>query len=121
MSKSKFRYGGGGGSTGQEPRIVNLMEKTNVSTSATSVSCYWTGYDLLVFEAVSNGNINGTVVVPPDWFAATTASVRVLVTDPINNKHYQVYQNGDSSVYILGNEAAASGRGVRMYGITFGG
>lgn len=121
MSSDIVRYGGRSPqSEGRVPQCNLLLSMWPVPTTAISRPCEWSGYDLLIFEAVSYYNITGSVVVPSDYFAETTASVRVLVTDPINNKHYQVYQNGSSAVYVLGNETAEQGRGVRIYGIIFG-
>lgn len=96
-----------------------LLDQKSIGTTATSYSCAWSGYDLLIIVCAFYSNFMDTIVIPVSAFAATTSGGRPFVADSIHGKNFEVYQDGASSVYIKGGQAADATYGVRIYGVKF--
>lgn len=121
MSSDIMRYVGGAVPTKRRVPQVNLLaNEMSISTTARSVECDWTGYDIILVEAMFYSNVTASIMVPVDYFAATTSNARVMIWDPINSQRFEVYKNGDSYAYVRANQAADSRYGVRIYGVLFG-
>ena len=121
MSSDIMRYVGGAvPSERRVPQVNLLANEMSISTTARSVECDWTGYDMILVEAMFYSNVVATIAVPVDYFAATTSNARVMIWDPINSKRFEVYKNDDSHAYVRGNQTADSRYGVRIYGVLFG-
>ena len=122
MSSDIMKYVGG--AMPSSPRVpqVNLLASRQYISDETNISveCEWAGYDALIVCATFGSNIEASVVVPVAWFAETTSTGRVLVTDPENTKRYGVWQNGSSHVYLRGAHPAAAHCGVQIFGVLFG-
>ena len=121
MSSDIMRYVGGAvPSERRVPQGNLLANEMSISTTARSVECDWTGYDMILVEAMFYSNVTASIMVPVDYFAATTSNARVMIWDPINSQRFEVYQNGSGYAYVRGNQAADSRYGVRIYGVLFG-
>ena len=121
MSSDIMRYVGGAvPSERRVPQSNLLMTRMGIGTTAISISCEWSGYDLLIVCAMFYGNVMASVVVPGDYFAGTTSGGRVTVTDPANNRRFEVWKNGDDAVYAKIVSSPDSAFGVRIYGVLFG-
>lgn len=121
MSSDIMRYVGGAvPSERRVPQINLLANEMSISTTARSVECDWTGYDMILVEAMFYSNVMASIMVPVDYFAATTSNARVMIWDPINSQRFEVYKNDDSHAYVRGNQTADSRYGVRIYGVLFG-
>lgn len=101
----------------QRQYIQKLLDVKSISTTVTSYATTWKGYDLLVFECMFYSNVMDSVVVPGSYFATTTSSARVFVKDSLHNKYFEVYQDGESGIYVKGGQAADATYGVCIYGL----
>ena len=97
---------------------VQLLNASNISSAeATSYTCNWSNYDLLIICACFYGNINETIVVPNAYFRTTASSQRVRINNSWYSRKYDVYKNGDDSVYILAEQSETDAYGIRIYGV----
>ena len=99
--------------------IVQLMSQVTIPTTATSYSCAWSGYDLLIICTIYYNNIDEAIVVPTSYFAGTSTGGRVQIYSTPGSNEYDVYQNGNNAVYIKAN-TSVNNRGVRIYGVKLG-
>ena len=121
MSSDIMRYVGGAvPSERRVPQVNLLANEMSISTTARSVECDWTGYDMILVEAMFYSNVMASIMVPLDYFAATTSNARVMIWDPVNSQRFEVYQNGSGYAYVRSNQTADSRYGVRIYGVLFG-
>lgn len=121
MSSDIMRYVGGAVPTGRRvPQVNFLLGLMSVPTSEVSQACDWTGYDMIIVEAMFYSNVMATIAVPVDYFAATTSTARVIIVDPVNSQRFEVRQNGDGYAYVKGAQAADSRYGIRVYGLLLG-
>ena len=120
MSSDIMRYVGGAVPTERRvPQVNLLLDMTAAPTSAISRPCEWSGYDMILVEAMFYSNVMASIMVPVDYFAATTSSHRVLISDTYTSQMFDVYQNGGDSVFVKAN-SSVSNTGVRIYGVLFG-
>ena len=121
MSSDIMRYVGGAvPSERRVPQVNLLASEMSISTTARSVECDWTGYDMILVEAMFYSNVMASIMVPLDYFAATQSNARVMIWDPVNSQRFEVYKNDDSHAYVRANQAEDSRYGVRIYGVLFG-
>lgn len=97
---------------------VQLLYAANISsTEATSYSCNWSEYDLLIICAMFYGNILETIVVPNFYFSTTNSNRRVKINNVENSRRYSVYKNGNNAVYILADQSEKEAFGVQIFGV----
>ena len=94
-----------------------LLLESNIPQTATSYSCAWSGYDLLIFSATQYSNIASTVIVPTSYFSGTSSGTRVLLYSPQFARNYQIYQNGNNAVYMSADQAESTTYRIRIYGV----
>ena len=118
-----LRYGRKTPGTAKMRRAFDqIMDAKNISTTASSYDCNWDDYDALVVCAMFYSNVEASVVVPTDYCSETNSARRVQISDPVNSRRYDVYQNGDAAVYAATTSGAAGANyGVRIYGVNLGG
>lgn len=104
------------GYTNLKIEVNSICSNYSIPTTATSYSCAWSGYDLLIICAIHYGNTRGSTVVPVNYFVGTDSGARPMVYDPYVNYGYEVWKNGNNAVYIKAG-ATDSARGVRIYGV----
>lgn len=97
---------------------VKLLEVANISsTEATSYSCNWSNYDLLIICGCFYGNVCETIVVPKDYFSTTNSSRRVRINNAAYSRIYNVYKNGNNAIYILADQSETTAFGIQIYGV----
>ena len=94
-----------------------ILETSNVPTTATSYSCNWSNYDLLIVCACQYGNIDENTIVTNSYFSLTTSELRILLYNGRRSRNYEVYQNGSNAVYIKAGQEESTQYRVRIYGI----
>ncbi len=94
-----------------------ILDIKSVPTSFTSYSCAWSGYDFLLLCAMYYGNIRVTILEPISDFAISSNGRRPLLADAA--LAYEIYQNGDSAVYVKANQTQTD-YGVKIFGIKLG-
>ncbi len=94
-----------------------LLNAKNVPTTATSYATTWKGYDYLLVCATFYSNVVASVLVPGYYFDSTTSTARVIITDPVNSRQYDVYKDGDNGIFLKGSAAAGAAYGVAVYGM----
>ena len=99
------------------PQIEALCTAQDIPLTATSYSCKWANYDLLIIWATQYSNVCATSVVPTSYFSTTTSTKRVLLNNEWYSRRYQIYQNGADYVYMLANQTEASEYRVTIYGV----
>ena len=77
--------------------LLNIT--SNVPTTATSYSCNWTNYDLLIWNATFYNNIFASTVVPKGWFDTTSPTRVIIVFNPSTGIRFDLYKNGNDAVY----------------------
>lgn len=113
MSVDKISYSG--------LTIDELLVKSAIPTNATSYSCNWSVYDLLIICAGQYGNINETKVVPVAYMKGTTGDRKVQLMNTRNGeKKYNVYKDGDNALYIVALQEDTDAYVIRIYGVKFG-
>lgn len=113
MSVDKISYSG--------LTIDELLIKSAIPTDATSYSCNWSVYDLLIICAGQYGNINETEVVPVEYMKTTSSGTKVQLMNTRNgDKKYNVYKDGDNALYIVALQADTDAYAIRIYGVKFG-
>lgn len=121
MSSDIMKYVGGAmPSSPRVPQVNLLASVMSVPTTARSVECDWTGYDMILVEAMFYSNVVGSVIFPVDYFAGTSTSRKAIVEDALNSRRYGVYQDGTGRVYVEGSASAGANYGVWIYGVLFG-
>ena len=101
-------------------QIDRILEATSVPTTATSYSCAWSEYDLLIIQSCQYSNVRESVVVTKAYFNNTSSSTRVQMYDhQSGDRIYEVYQNGTSAVYvaITTGSAGTAAYNVKIYGV----
>ena len=96
---------------------VNILDETNISSTATSYSCNWSSYRWLYIIVGNNYNISGMALIHKDEFNQSSTTRRAFVYDLQQSVNYQVYKNGNTAVYIRGSEAGSGTRRMRIYGL----
>lgn len=120
MSSDIMKYVGGAVPTERRvPQCNLLLSMSSVPTSAVSQPCEWSGYDMLLVEAMFYTNVMASIIVPTDYFSITHNTRRVMISDTDNSQLFAVYQNGGDSVFVEARSSVPH-TGVRIYGILLG-
>ena len=100
--------------------ITRLLSATSVEIGTTwkAFSCNWQDYDLLIFTTAFYNNETESLIAPVFYFATTSSGTRPIIYDPSSSINYQVYQNGDGSIYVVASSESSSYR-LKIYGIKF--
>ena len=89
-----------------------------IGTSATSFSCNWQNYDLLMLCSTQYNNVCETVTVPTLYFRNTGSGDRPRISDTLNNVRLEAWQNGEGSITAVSTTSSAIIR-LRIYGVKF--
>ena len=100
-------------------QIKQILRVSNIPQEATSYSCDWSSYDLLIIEALFYGNVTESYTIPVSYFKSTDSGSRPIITDSIYNRSYEIYKNTSSSVYIYAYQQESNGYGIRIYGVKY--
>lgn len=120
MSSDIMRYVGGAAPTGRRlPQVNLLLDMTDAPTSSISQPCEWSGYDMILVEAMFYTNVMASIIVPADYLSITNNTRRVMISDTDNSQQFEVYQNGGDSVFVRAKSSVPHTR-VRVYGILLG-
>lgn len=96
---------------------TSLLNQKSIPTTATSYSCAWSGYDFIIIESIYNGDVHSQLVIPTSWFAGTTSTTRVILSEPIADFYYVIYANGNNAIYARGSVAASDTYGIKIWGV----
>lgn len=101
-------------------KMIPLLDERDIPTTATSKSCAWQNYEILIFCLVHYGNIRASIIAPKSYFQNTHSSGRVILIDSSGSDvipRYSIYQNGSGSVYVEATISSSDNFGIRIYGI----
>jgi len=101
-------------------QIDRILEAASVPTTATSYSCAWSDYDLLIIQSCFYSNVRESIVVTKGYFAVTSSTSRVMLYDnQSGGRIYEVYKNGTSAVYaaITTGSAGTASLNLKIYGV----
>lgn len=95
---------------------TNLLNITNVGTTATSYTCNWDNYQWLNIRAGTYSNITAQLIVERGYFSSTTSGTRPMLYLP-NGEYYQVYKGDTSHVYVRRSTAGGDNDRLVIQGI----
>lgn len=95
-----------------------ILNKNNLSTSATSYDCNWKDYTELYITLGTYENLIAQMEIPSTYFDGTTSGNRVIIRY-IDTSFYEIYKNGDDKVYIKGTNVNENDR-IKFYGVKYG-
>lgn len=101
-------------------QIDRILEAASVPATATSYSCAWSDYDLLIIQSCFYSNVRESIVVTKEYFAVTSSTSRVMLYDhQSGDRIYEVYKNGTSAVYaaITTGSAGTVSLNLKIYGV----
>lgn len=105
-------------------QITTILHISEVPTTFTSYDCNWQDYDLLNIVSCQYANYRSNILIPVSQFIGTSTGRRPIVTDVLTTSSlitYQVYQNGEGSVYVQGSLDPTTYRILHIDGIKLGG
>lgn len=95
-----------------------IFRHKEIPTTVTAYDCAWQNYYFLIIQAVQWGNIRNSIVVDTSMFSQMTSGARPQILDPISNVTYEVYPNGNGSIYaITTSGTSTSALGLDIYGV----
>lgn len=97
---------------------ILILNKNNLSTSATSYDCNWKDYTELYITLGTYENLIAQMEIPSTYFDSTTSENRVIIRY-IDTSFYEIYKNGDDKVYIKGTNVNENDR-IKIYGVKYG-